>query len=186
MGLLNRYKKHSVMRRVVETQLYEFVMDEIAQGVKQKGIWGQAMVGCDGDATKAEAAYIRLRVQSLKDFIKLGNIIENENLRAIQETFLSVTDGVIEQNDLTAQKLSDEEDKRRRQAGEVAKQEAAKKAQLAQYKKNVARNNLQGKTNPFLIIGLFVLLVLCLVIMGGGFSSDQRPCASSTSYCGPD
>ena len=104
MGLFNRYRKNSVMSRMVETQLYEFVMDEIAEGEKQKGIWGQAMVECEGDTTKAEAAYIRLRVQALKDIITLGNIIENERLRAIQQMFLSDTGEVIEQDDLATQK----------------------------------------------------------------------------------
>ena len=84
MGLFNQNNKESVIGRMVETKLFEYVMDELADGNKQRGIWGQAMVECEGNETKAEAAYIKLRVQSLKDEITLGNIIEDEALKAIQ------------------------------------------------------------------------------------------------------
>ena len=84
MGMFNKNSKDSVIERLAETKLFEYVMDELADGNKQRGEWGQAMVECEGNKTKAEAAYIRLRVQSLKDSIALGNIIEDETLKEIQ------------------------------------------------------------------------------------------------------
>jgi hypothetical protein len=39
MGLFNKNSKDSVVRRMWETKLFEYVMDEIADGNKQRGIW---------------------------------------------------------------------------------------------------------------------------------------------------
>ena len=84
MGLFSKNDKQSVLQRMAETQLFEYVMDEIEEGSKHKGVWGQALVEAEGDADKAEAAYIKLRVASLKDKVTLDSIIEDERLQAIQ------------------------------------------------------------------------------------------------------
>ena len=46
---------------------------------------GKALVKCQGDEKKAEAEYIKLRVEDLKDFLLLNDIIEDEKLRAVKE-----------------------------------------------------------------------------------------------------
>jgi hypothetical protein len=88
MGFFRRNDKNAVMDRMLETKLFEYVMDEISDGKKNNGIWGQALVETEGDEKKAEATYIKLRVQSLKDEIRLNTIVNNERLRELQSAFL--------------------------------------------------------------------------------------------------
>ena len=85
MSFFNQFNKMSIIQRQQETKLYEFVMDEIKEGIRHQGSWGKALVKCEGDEQKASAEYIKLRVQELKDFITLENIIEDERLKAIQQ-----------------------------------------------------------------------------------------------------
>ena len=85
MVLFKGKDKLSILERKQETKLFEYVMEEINNGKPNKGIWGQAIVKSNGDEKKAEAEYIKLRVESLKDEIALNNIIENEKLREIQQ-----------------------------------------------------------------------------------------------------
>ena len=88
MGFFRRNDKNAVMDRMLETKLFEYVMDEISDGKKNNGIQGQALVETEGDEKKAEATYIKLRVQSLKDEIRLDTIVNNERLRELQSAFL--------------------------------------------------------------------------------------------------
>ena len=80
--------KTSILQRQQETKLFEYVMDEIANNIRNQGVWGQALVKANGDEKKAEAEYIKLRVDNLKDEILLDVIIEDEKLRAIQKMTL--------------------------------------------------------------------------------------------------
>ena len=81
MGLFTRNDKLSIFQRQHETKLFEFVMDEIANNKRQKGLWGQAIVKSNGDEKKAEAEYIKLRVESLKDELEV--IKQNEHEEAV-------------------------------------------------------------------------------------------------------
>ena len=78
MGLFTRNDKLSIFQRQHETKLFEFVMDEIANNKRQKGLWGQAIVKSNGDEKKAEAEYIKLRVESLKDELEIQKQEETE------------------------------------------------------------------------------------------------------------
>ena len=73
--------KFSIFQRQQETKFFELVMDEIASDKRHKGIWGQAIVKANGDKNKAEAEYIRLRVESLKDELEV--IKQNEHEEAV-------------------------------------------------------------------------------------------------------
>ena len=81
MSLFKSKDKFSIFERQQETKLFELVMDEIASDKRHKGIWGQAIVKANGDEKKAEAEYIRLRVESLKDELEV--IKQNEHDAAI-------------------------------------------------------------------------------------------------------
>ena len=80
MALFKRKNKSSIFYRQQETKLYELVMNEITSNKRQKGIWGQAIVKANGDEKKAEAEYIRLRVESLKDELEIEKQNENEQV----------------------------------------------------------------------------------------------------------
>ena len=53
--------------RLVEEKLYEQVALEIAEKAVKPGLWAKAMQLTSGNKEKAEAEYIRLRVQNLLD-----------------------------------------------------------------------------------------------------------------------
>lgn len=84
MAIFKQIKKTKVVTRIQETQLFEYVMNEINQNDRKEGIWGQALVASEGDQEKARALYIKLRVEALKDEISLDTITQDERLRAIQ------------------------------------------------------------------------------------------------------
>jgi hypothetical protein len=72
-----------------EEDLFAEAHREISKGVKSDGIWARALAESDMDIDKARAAYIRLRVQSLKietsNYIsELGRIAADEisNMKA--------------------------------------------------------------------------------------------------------
>ena len=78
MAFFKSKDKFSIFQRKHETYLYELVMEEIADNKRNKGLWGQAIVKSNGDEKKAEAEYIKLRVESLKDEIEIQKQEETE------------------------------------------------------------------------------------------------------------
>lgn len=65
--LFESMRKRSAAGRLIEEQLYERVISELLRGEKRAGIWGKAIADSAGQEEKAEALYIKYRVQSLKD-----------------------------------------------------------------------------------------------------------------------
>lgn len=61
-----------------DDSLYEVAYDEVSENKFRKGIMAKAIVEADGDLNKQRALYIKHRVQSLKDEIKLA---KQEELR---------------------------------------------------------------------------------------------------------
>ena len=74
----NIFNKESIISRMQETKFHELVMEEISNEEFVSGLWGQALVQAQGEDKKALSLYIKLRVQSLKDEMLLGKIIEDE------------------------------------------------------------------------------------------------------------
>lgn len=56
--------------RLQEEMLYEVVAEEIDSKGRRPGLWAKAFAMSNGDENAAEAKYILLRVQSLRDEIK--------------------------------------------------------------------------------------------------------------------
>ena len=54
----------------VDFKIHEKVLSDLAEGKKEIGVWGKAIVEADGDEKKAEAKYIKLMVQYFKDIAK--------------------------------------------------------------------------------------------------------------------
>lgn len=57
--------------RLIEEQLYEQVVVELADGVKRQGLWAKAIADSEGHEDKAKSLYIKYRVQSMKDELAL-------------------------------------------------------------------------------------------------------------------
>ena len=53
MAIFKQIKKTKVITRIQETQLFEYVMNEINQNDRKEGIWGQALVASEGNQEKA-------------------------------------------------------------------------------------------------------------------------------------
>jgi len=67
MGLFDKFKTSTAIGRLSEEKLYEQVAQELKAGKKREGVWVKAMAKTGGDLNKAEALYIELRVQAIKD-----------------------------------------------------------------------------------------------------------------------
>ena len=76
MGIFDKYKQQSALNRLQEERLYEFVLEEIGNNEAKPGLYAQALVAAEGDEKKAHAAYIKLRVQSLKDEFTIEQLID--------------------------------------------------------------------------------------------------------------
>ncbi len=61
-------KKSIIANRAEETILYEYVLDEIEDGYKVRGLWAKSLAMSEGDENKAKSLYMQYRVQNIKDF----------------------------------------------------------------------------------------------------------------------
>ena len=69
--LFESLRKRSAAARIIEEQLYEQVVNELASGKRRNGLWAKAIASSNGQDEKAKALYIQYRVQSLKDEYEL-------------------------------------------------------------------------------------------------------------------
>ena len=67
MSLFRSIKTTAALSRLQEEQLYEFILDEIETGSIRRGLMAKALANSGGNEQKAQADYIKLRLQSLID-----------------------------------------------------------------------------------------------------------------------
>ena len=60
-------KRNAALNRLNEEQFYSIAINEIKNGQVRDGLMGKAYASANGDEKKAEANYIKLRVQQLID-----------------------------------------------------------------------------------------------------------------------
>ena len=65
--MFNYFKKNAISNRANDTVLYEYVMSEIENNFKIKGLWAKAYANSNGNDNKIEPLYMQFRVQSIKD-----------------------------------------------------------------------------------------------------------------------
>ena len=84
MDILNDLKRKikGTRGRLIERDIYQSVMEEIKSKKRHDGIWGQALAETEGNEKKANALYIKLRVQSVKDELE----VFKENIFREQQT----------------------------------------------------------------------------------------------------
>jgi hypothetical protein len=111
MSFFKSKDKFSIFQRKHETYLYELVMEEIANNERNKGLWGQAIVKSNGDEKKAEAEYIKLRVESLKDEIEIQKQEETEKQILNEELTKLEEEEKKKQNENDEDKKENDEDK---------------------------------------------------------------------------
>jgi len=65
--MFNRFKKKLIEKRLKDEILFEYVLDELEDDIKVKGLWAKAYANSEGDKNKIEPLYMQYRVQSIKD-----------------------------------------------------------------------------------------------------------------------
>ena len=78
----------SAEERLNEERLYTLIAAEIAEGSVKAGLWTKAIAQANGDETKIEPNYIKLRLQNLHDEIAVAAAEEAERLRKKKEAEL--------------------------------------------------------------------------------------------------
>jgi|SaaInlStandDraft_5_1057022.scaffolds.fasta_scaffold107146_1 hypothetical protein len=86
MGIFDKFKTSTAIDRLSEEKLYEQVAQELKAGKKREGIWVKAMAKSGGDLNKAEALYIELRVQAIKDETSLTKAQRVREVKAEEDS----------------------------------------------------------------------------------------------------
>lgn len=76
--MFDYFKKIAISNRANDELLYEYVLDEVENGVLVKGLWGKALANSNGDDANAKSIYMKYRVQSIKDIFSAREIAYNE------------------------------------------------------------------------------------------------------------
>lgn len=70
--MFDKLRRASAASRLIEEQLYEQVVNELANGKRRNGLWAKALANSEGIEDKAKALYIQYRVQSIKDEVEIS------------------------------------------------------------------------------------------------------------------
>ena len=76
--MFDYFKKIAISNRADDELLYEFVLNEIENGVVSKGLWGKALANSSGNDANAKSIYMQYRVQSIKDVFTAQKIAYKE------------------------------------------------------------------------------------------------------------
>ena len=89
LEMFKKFKQVSAINRVLEEKLYAFAYEEIQSNDVKSGLYAQALVASKGDEKVARAAYIKLRVQSLKDEFTIDQLNDEIYLEALKNVDLA-------------------------------------------------------------------------------------------------
>jgi len=78
LGLFDKFKMNEITKRTNGEILYEYVLTELEDDIKFKGLWAKAYANSEGDANKIEPLYMQYRVQAIKDRLNALEIAYNE------------------------------------------------------------------------------------------------------------
>lgn len=67
MSFFKGIRTKQALSRLQEEQVYEFILDEIESGLVRRGLMAKAITLSNGDESKWQGEYIKLRFQSLED-----------------------------------------------------------------------------------------------------------------------
>ncbi len=73
MGIFDRINKIAADGRQFEETLYAMALQEVSNRDIKPGLWAKAFADSAGDDTKAQAAYLELRIQAMKDELTAVN-----------------------------------------------------------------------------------------------------------------
>lgn len=150
--MLDQIKKRAASARLTEEAIYAQVLREIEAGIRRDGLYAKALTETNGDTASIQAAYIRLRVQSIRDEIELANAHASAQAEANSQ-----------------QLLEREEEAARKNLHKVAERKAyIKKARDELFIKYEEKNSIKILRNlvaatafiySFLTIGMMIQLI---------------------------
>ena len=73
-------KSQDARSRLSEEALYAIAMREVENGLRRDGLWAKALCDSNMDERGAQARYIKLRVQSLRDEHEVNMQIEKQEI----------------------------------------------------------------------------------------------------------
>ena len=76
--MFNKFRKIAIANRLEDQVLFEYVLEELENGIKIKGLWAKAYANSEGDSNKIEPLYMQYRVQSIKDIFTTLKIAYEE------------------------------------------------------------------------------------------------------------
>jgi len=79
MSLLDDFKTQGATFRLTEEMLFAEVYREMEAGIKRDGLWAMALAESKFDESTAKSLYIKYRVQSLKDEIRIADLGKKDN-----------------------------------------------------------------------------------------------------------
>jgi hypothetical protein len=79
MSLLDDFKTQGAAFRLTEEMLFAEVYREMEAGIKRDGLWAMALAESKFDESTAKSLYIKYRVQSLKDEIRIADLGKTDN-----------------------------------------------------------------------------------------------------------
>lgn len=80
--MFNKFRKMGIEKRLEDQILFEYVLEELEEGVKIKGLWAKAYANSEGDSNKVEPLYMQYRVQSIKDIFTAMELAYEELSKA--------------------------------------------------------------------------------------------------------
>ena len=86
LSIFEKIKLDSPASRLSDDELFEKAYDELQNNELIKGVWARALSNSDGNEKKAEALYLKLRVQQIKDEMHENKKRQNENQKNLEKT----------------------------------------------------------------------------------------------------
>ena len=158
--------------RLIEEQLYKQISDEKKNGYRRDGLWLKAISESNNDENKAEALYVKLRLQSIVDeeIVRVEQERMEREAKAEQERMERKAKAEQErmerkakaEQEIMKRRAKAEQERMEREAKaeqERMKPEAKAKAKAKAKEEKIKRDNGLAVILGFLII-LFVLLFL--------------------------
>ena len=147
--MFSKAKASLAINRLSEEQLFEQALQEVESGNIRKGLMAKAISESEGDTAKAEALYLKLRVQSIIDEGKVNEVLIEESAKAYSNN----------------EKVKTEIKK----TGEKAAKE--EKARLERIKKREEKFQSEQKHKgglplPFFIMAVLIVLAVTAMLTG--------------------
>jgi len=88
--LVNKAKKILIDTEQIDEKFYAEVMDELINGFKDKGLLGKAIAQSNGNISKVDSIYIKLRARVLEEKFYTQNRIEKNNIINQQNIIINI------------------------------------------------------------------------------------------------